>query len=51
MTTVEIAVGSKKGCETRTLYCPKCGKVESREIEDPAKAAAGWLAGELQPPK
>jgi hypothetical protein len=51
MTTVGIANGSKMGCETRTFYCPKCGKVESRAIEDPSVAAAGWLASELQPPK
>jgi hypothetical protein len=42
-----------KGYEYRNFECSKCDHVETRTVSvDPLKSeAAGWLAGELKPPK
>jgi hypothetical protein len=38
--------------ETLSFECPKCERVQiERRPVDPIKAASGWLASELRPPK
>jgi transcription initiation factor TFIIIB Brf1 subunit/transcription initiation factor TFIIB len=52
MGIVGVGDGSSKDFEERTCYCAECGHVEKQQIaKDPIKAAAGWLASELRPPR
>jgi hypothetical protein len=52
MSVARIMPGPK-GYEYRNFECSKCDHVETRTVSvDPLKSeAAGWLAGELKPPK
>ena len=41
----------RAGFELQSFDCPKCEHVITVEVEDPMKAADGWLSSELRPPK